>query len=615
MKFSLKISIIASFVSIVFILFLFNNIHKQLIITQKNTLIEHYQKDLLDLKNSTDLVIKKAKDSIALIAIANNQVKDEVLVKKLKNRFEFYMKNIEEISELKYITIDGKELVHKSNKKLISKVSDKSYLNEKIFTQALINDFFISNIYFTSQVNEMMIKISRKVIDINTQKTVGVIIVSISMGGIQDIISDKLVNLNAIALLNLDNNKFLYKSSIARKIDDNALISLKSNIEYLNYDNKSYLMVTDSYKNNQLNMKFFIFAKEDNIFNNINTIILDNTILLLIIILLMGLVMFFAISYFLRPLKALIEDIQYLSNKFNNIQNIQNNDDEIQSIRLYFNNFKELIYKERKKLKEHNNTLESKIEKAVNKNIEQTKIMAQQSKMISMGEMLENIAHQWRQPLSVISTASTGMKMEKEFGLSNEKKELKTLDTINQSAQHLSKTINDFRDFFNPNKEKELFSLEKAYKETINLLESKFKNRVIEVIDDIDDVQLCGLKSELIQVIMNILNNARDILETKSKDKLRLIFINIYKKDNTAILTIKDNGGGIPIDTIDRVFEPYFTTKHKAQGTGIGLYMSMEMVKNHMDGDIKVKNEEYEYDGIHYTGASFKIILPIKDNC
>ena len=165
--------------------------------------------------------------------------------------------------------------------------------------------------------------------------------------------------------------------------------------------------------------------------------------------------------------------------------------------------------------------------------------------------------------------------------------------------------------FFKEHKDRKLFKLKDVYKKTIALLDSKFKNAGIEVIEDIADVEVYSLDSELIQAIMNIINNARDILETKEKGKRKLIFINIYKDDKNAIVKIKDNGGGIPNKIISKVFEPYFTTKHKSQGTGIGLYMSENMIQKHMDGNLIVKNEEYNYENKLYKGACFTITLPL----
>ncbi len=256
--------------------------------------------------------------------------------------------------------------------------------------------------------------------------------------------------------------------------------------------------------------------------------------------------------------------------------------------------------------KEYTHTLEDKVAKQVAELDDKQHMLAQQSKMVSMGEMLENIAHQWRQPLSVISTSSTGLLLQKELGISAEKDELEILNKINDTAQHLSQTINDFRDFFKSNKEKSLFDIKKIYLKTSILMSSKLKNKDIQVIENLAEIEVEGIEGEFIQVLMNILNNSQDILET-TKDDRKLIFVDIYKDGKDTITTIKDNGGGIPNDIINKVFDPYFTTKHKAQGTGIGLYMSMEIIVKHFGGSLEVHNEEYEYEGEMYKGAKFII--------
>jgi len=231
-----------------------------------------------------------------------------------------------------------------------------------------------------------------------------------------------------------------------------------------------------------------------------------------------------------------------------------------------------------------------------------------------MGEMLENIAHQWRQPLSIISTASTGIIVQKKFGTMTEKKEIYALEEINNSAQHLSQTIDDFRDFFKPNKKRVLFSIESIYRKTIKLLESKFKYSEIEVVENVSDVEIYGLDGELIQVLMNLLNNAKDVLETQDTSNPRYIFVDIYLENDHLIIQVKDNAEGIPEDIMGKIFEPYFTTKHKAQGTGIGLYMCEEIIVKHMYGSITVDNVEYLYKNIQCKGACFTLSLPLKLN-
>jgi len=241
---------------------------------------------------------------------------------------------------------------------------------------------------------------------------------------------------------------------------------------------------------------------------------------------------------------------------------------------------------------------------------EKERFIFQQSKMAAMGEMLENIAHQWRQPLSVISTAATGTKMEKEFGLSDEKTEIERLTLINDSAQFLSQTIDDFRDFFKQGKEKETFFISEAIQKTLMIVQSKFKNRNIKIKKEIVDVEITEFKSELIQVLMNILNNARDVLENRENDE-RFVTIGVLPNTKNVNITIHDSGGGIPEKIRDKIFEPYFTTKHQSQGTGIGLYMSEEIITKHMKGTISVENKNYEIDGRSFNGALFTISIPL----
>ena len=242
---------------------------------------------------------------------------------------------------------------------------------------------------------------------------------------------------------------------------------------------------------------------------------------------------------------------------------------------------------------------------------EREKLLYQQSKMAAMGEMLGNIAHQWRQPLSLISTISTGIKLQKEMNVLVEDDLIKNMDAINHSSQYLSETIEDFRAFFDPKKNKESkFLISDAINKTLKLISSQFAAKEIEIIQNVKDCNIISLENELIQVLVNIFNNSRDVL-IKLEDKRRLIFINIDEKDNDLIIEIKDNGKGIDKNIIDRIFEPYFTTKHKSKGTGIGLYMSSEIIKKHLNGTITVKNETYDYEGIEYTGAKFIIKIAI----
>jgi len=244
---------------------------------------------------------------------------------------------------------------------------------------------------------------------------------------------------------------------------------------------------------------------------------------------------------------------------------------------------------------------------------EQDTLMAQQSKMAAMGEMLENIAHQWRQPLSVISTASTGLQIQLEYN--NKIPEsflLESVKSINEQSQYLSRTIEDFRNFFKPNKQKNLFYIKDCLDKTLYLIDSRIKRNNIQIIKDIESIEIKTLENELIQIFLNIFNNAIDALEVKKIEK-KYIHISSYKYENSLFIEIKDNAGGIPKKIIHRILEPYFTTKHKSQGTGIGLYMSNEIVTKHLKGELHISNCSFKIEENSYRGALFIIKIPLSE--
>ena len=241
----------------------------------------------------------------------------------------------------------------------------------------------------------------------------------------------------------------------------------------------------------------------------------------------------------------------------------------------------------------------------IDKNNKQQRILSQQAKMAAMGEMLGNIAHQWRQPLSVITTVATGMKLQKEFDSLDDETFDKSIDNITNSALYLSDTIEDFRNFFRTDKEETLFSVKDIFEKVFKLTDAQFKNLEIIFIKEINDFKLFGFENEFVQALINILNNAKDALE--NMEKPRLIFISTKKDNDKLIIKITDNAGGINEDIIDKVCEPYFTTKHQAKGTGIGLYMTEEIIVKHMNGSFNINNCEFEYEGKKYKGVEITI--------
>ena len=160
------------------------------------------------------------------------------------------------------------------------------------------------------------------------------------------------------------------------------------------------------------------------------------------------------------------------------------------------------------------------------------------------------------------------------------------------------------------NKELEKFDLVDLINKNLTLIGSSLQNNYITVIKNFNNVDVLGIKNELLHATINIINNSKDILLHTEEDK-RFIVIDVFKDDTNAYLIFKDSGGGISDDIIKKIFEPYFTTKDRSTGTGIGLYMTKEIVVNHMNGELTVCNEEFVLDDVIYNGACFKITIPL----
>lgn len=237
---------------------------------------------------------------------------------------------------------------------------------------------------------------------------------------------------------------------------------------------------------------------------------------------------------------------------------------------------------------------------------EKDHIMFQQSKMASMGEMLRNIAHQWRQPLSVISSSASGLKLKHELEILHQEEIPEFCDGILKSSKYLSDTIDDFTDFFKNQNQKANFSIKDAIQRAIILSSASLKNNDIELKTQIEEVSIYGVENEFVQVLLNLINNAKDALKNIKIENKTITIKSLIEK-NLLKISIKDNAGGVPLKFIDKIFEPYFTTKDKLQGTGIGLYMSQEIITNHLNGTIKVLN----YKNKEQKGAEFIIEIPL----
>ena len=256
-------------------------------------------------------------------------------------------------------------------------------------------------------------------------------------------------------------------------------------------------------------------------------------------------------------------------------------------------------------LAELNQTLEIKVKQEVEASSRKDQIMLQSARQAQMGEMISMIAHQWRQPLSSISTVTGNMLVLLELDNYEKEQFSELLNSINEHAQYLSRTINDFRNFFKPNKDKQSVQLETVLEQTINIIGKSLDYKNIELQTDYQfNTPLNTFPNELTQVFLNIIKNAQDIL-LENQIEHPVIAISGRSEGESQIVEISDNAGGIPLDIMDKIFEPYFSTKGEKTGTGLGLYMSKLIIEKHCKGDLEAKNTE--------NGALFTIRLPLEN--
>ena len=229
--------------------------------------------------------------------------------------------------------------------------------------------------------------------------------------------------------------------------------------------------------------------------------------------------------------------------------------------------------------------------------------LSEQAKLAQMGEMIANIAHQWRQPLSMISITATGILFKEEQGVYDYTKLKDELESINDQAQYLSKTIDTFRNYLKEKKEKKIVVLQDRMQIAFNIIDINLKNNHIELqtnINEVPPIQYELVLGELTQILINIINNAKDALNEKNP-KERWVKVDLNKNDTNILITIEDSAGGVPENIIDKIFNPYFTTKHQTHGTGLGLHMTHKIVTESLGGTVDVKNTD--------SGALFTIKL------
>lgn len=284
----------------------------------------------------------------------------------------------------------------------------------------------------------------------------------------------------------------------------------------------------------------------------------------------------------------------------------------LQNIRFLHNSLENRVKQKTKELQNLNRDLELKIKEEVRKSREKDEIMFRQSRQAAMGEMIGNIAHQWRQPLNALSLVIQSFQTKRLLGVPLSDDFID--EQVNQGlllVENMSKTIDDFRNFFDPNKKRVYFDIKESIAKNIEILSQYYKKYNVNInLICKENFKILGYQNEFSQVILNLFSNSKDALNDTNPTK-KLIEVQIYHDDKYGYIEVIDNGGGIKQEIIDRIFEPYFTTKHKSAGTGIGLYMSNQIIEKQMDGELIAENISHFFKGYKVEEKCAKIIIKL----
>jgi len=414
-----------------------------------------------------------------------------------------------------------------------------------------------------------------------------------------------------------DNKKWSFLSELPKQI-----VNLEKN------EITSSVLKTDLYPTEVYHFKYPIlfsgitwgwidigFSRQEYL-KSMKSIYLNSFILLTLTFITSIILSYYLTKWLVKPIIDLSNASKKVTSGDLNVQVKVNGNDEISQLAISFNKMTNSLKDSYQKLSKSNEDLEQrvknrteelnrlnrgldlKVKEESNKRAEQEQLLIHQSRFAAMGEMIGNIAHQWRQPLNALSLLLQNIENAHEMGKLDDDYIKRKVEKGHRLTNNMSQTIDDFRNFFRPNKVLEQFTISEAINSTLDIIRTSLEHSMIEIIQQIDSNKYTkGHKSEFSQVLLNIINNAKDALIEKDTSA-RKIWIDVFDNDELIIVKIKDNAGGIKDSVIGKIFDPYFTTKDEGKGTGIGLYMSKTIIENNMNGKLSVQNSE---DGVIFT--------------
>ena len=499
------------------------------------------------------------------------------------------------VFELRLVSEDGEELLkHSVKKDIIEKNMNLRNVSDRYYYQ----DFSKSNqyIYFSEfdlnvengVIEKPYVQTLRTMTKVYFKSKTYYLIVNFDISNVMDKILK--TTLYEVFLTDLDgsinvhlNEELFFAKQLHR---DTTLQKLK--------DEGFHYITQKKFRDTQYNMVLGIKKSQiDSINQSYNHSIINGMIISFLISLLTSLALAYLMKLNINKFYKKVEDIR------NNIPiDLEKEYDEFKIVL-------EKLESQHKIIMDIQTNLKKRVNEEVEKSRQHEIQIFEQAKMVSMGEMIGNIAHQWRQPLSAITTNVSNIQISIELEEFDEQELAEALQTIDKQAKYLSETINTFRDFLKGDKEYGLFVLQDCIKTALDIIKATLESNYITVRQesDTEPIKVKLVRGELEQVIINIINNAKDaILSNNIADPW--IQINIQEVNGVAYISIEDNAGGIPQEIISKVFEPYFTTKHESQGTGLGLHMSYNIITQSLQGKLSVSNTEF--------GAKFLIELPTK---